>query len=118
MLKVGDLAEIQKDLFDKYSGMEKDRIIIGMGTCGIAAGARNILKTVMEEIDKRDLDVEVTQTGCIGMCEKEPLIDVKMPNEPSITYGHVTSENVKKIISEHVINGNIVESLAIAKRES
>ncbi len=96
----------------------KPQIIIGMGTCGIAAGARKVLNSIMEEVNEKNLDIVITQTGCIGMCEKEPLIDVKMPNEPRITYGHVTSENVKKIISEHVIKGNIVESLAIAKMES
>lgn len=96
----------------------KPHIIIGMGTCGIAAGARKVLNSIMEEVNDKGLDIVITQTGCIGMCEKEPLIDVKMPNEPRITYGHVTSENVKKIISEHVIKGNIVESLAIAKMES
>src|SRR6056297_3313030 len=96
----------------------KPRIIIGMGTCGIAAGARKVLNSIMEEVNDKDLDLVITQTGCIGMCEKEPLIDVEMPNESRITYGHVTPENVKKIIREHVINGNIVQSLAIAKMES
>jgi NADP-reducing hydrogenase subunit HndB len=89
-----------------------------MGTCGIAAGARKVLNSIMEEVNEKDLDIVITQTGCIGMCEKEPLIDVKMPNEPRITYGLVTAENVKEIISEHIVKGNIVESLVIAKMES
>jgi len=96
----------------------KPRIIIGMGTCGIAAGARKVMNAILEEVKDKELDIVITQTGCIGMCEKEPLIDVEMPNKPRITYGHVTPDNVKEIIREHIINGNIVESLAIAKLES
>jgi len=86
-----------------------------MGTCGIAAGARDILKAVLAEIEKRDLDVRVTQTGCIGMCEKEPLFDVKLPGKERVTYGNLKESDVKKIISEHVVNGNIVTDLVIAK---
>lgn len=96
---------------------QKPKIIIGMGTCGIAAGAREILKTVMEEIDKRDLDIEVTQTGCIGMCEKEPLMDVKLPDKDRITYGNLTKDDIKRIIVNHVINGNVVDELVIARLE-
>jgi len=106
--------KVQKDLNTRD---EKDRtkIIVGMGTCGIAAGARNILKTVMGEIEKRDLDINVTQTGCIGMCEKEPLMDVKLSGKKRITYGELEPDDIKKIIVEHVINGNIVEDLVIAR---
>jgi len=106
--------ELQKDI-NMRGEKDQPKIIVGMGTCGIAAGARKILKTVMEEINKRDLEVTVTQTGCIGMCEKEPLLDVKLPGKDRITYGNLTPENVKKIIVEHVINGNIVEDFVIAR---
>lgn len=106
--------KVQKDL-NMRGNSERPKIIIGMGTCGIAAGARKILKAVMKEIDKRGLDVTVTQTGCIGMCEKEPLLDVKMPGKDRVTYGNLTPADVKMIIVEHVINGNIVEDLAIAR---
>lgn len=108
--------KLQKDISTRNSE-EKPKIIIGMGTCGIAAGARKILQAVMKEINKRNLDVTVTQTGCIGMCEKEPLLDVKLPGKERITYGNLTENNVKQIIVEHVINGNIVEDLAIARFE-
>ncbi len=106
--------ELQKDV-NMRDEKEQPKIIVGMGTCGIAAGAREILKTVMEEVKKRDLEVTVTQTGCIGMCEKEPLLDVKLPDKDRITYGNLEPENVKKIIVEHVINGNIVEDFVIAR---
>lgn len=106
--------KLQKDISARDNG-EKPKIIVGMGTCGIAAGARKILQAVMKEINKRNLDITVAQTGCIGMCEKEPLLDVKLPGKERITYGNVAENDVKQIIVEHVINGNIVEDLAIAR---
>ena len=120
MKSIEELRELRKKLKKDMSARNEDeqpKIIIGMGTCGIAAGAREILKTVMEEINKRDLEVAVTQTGCIGMCEKEPLIDVKLPGKERITYGNLDTDDVKQIIVEHVINGNIVEDLVIARME-
>ncbi|MFW6022688.1 MAG: (2Fe-2S) ferredoxin domain-containing protein [Halanaerobiaceae bacterium] len=112
-----DLRETLQKNMSARDNTDKPKIIIGMGTCGIAAGARNILQAVMDEIDKRDLNVVVTQTGCIGMCEKEPLLDVKMPGKERITYGNLEVEDARKIVLEHVINGNIVEELAIARFE-
>ncbi len=106
--------EVKKEMKNR-SRKEKPEIIIGMGTCGISAGAREILKTVLDEIEKRDLDVSVTQTGCIGMCEKEPLMDVKLPEKSRITYGQLDPEDVQSIIVQHVINGKIVEDLAVAR---
>ena len=106
----------QKDLKNRDTG-DKVEIIVGMGTCGIAAGARDILQEIMKEIDKRDLDVIVSQTGCIGMCEKEPLVDIKMPEHDRVTYGEVTTDDVSKIISNHVVNGNVVDDLVVARLE-
>ena len=88
-----------------------------MGTCGIAAGARDILQAVTKEVRKRNLDLNITQTGCIGMCEKEPLLDVQLPGQDRITYGKITVQDVERIIVEHVINGNVVAELAIARLE-
>ncbi|PXV60216.1 (2Fe-2S) ferredoxin domain-containing protein [Halanaerobium congolense] len=108
--------KVQKEMKKRDQGT-KAEIIVGMGTCGIAAGARNILKAVLAEIEKRDLDVRVTQTGCIGMCEKEPLIDVKLPGKEKITYGNLSEADVQKIISEHVVNGSVVTDLVIARHK-
>ena len=92
------------------------KIIIGMGTCGIAAGAREVMSAVLNELAVRKLnDVQVQQTGCIGMCEKEVLVDIVRPGEPRITYGKVKPEDVKKIIAEHVVNGRIVEEMVVGK---
>ena len=106
--------KMEKDM-QVRSEKEQPKIIVGMGTCGISAGARKILKIVMDEIDKRDLKVVVSQTGCIGMCEKEPLLDVQLPGKKRVTYGELEPNDVKKIIVEHVIHGNIVEDLVIAR---
>ena len=120
MKSLDELKELrekaQKDIQNRDTG-NKVEVIVGMGTCGIAAGARDILQEIMKEIDKRDLDVIVSQTGCIGMCEKEPLVDVKMPGHDRVTYGEVTIEDVPKIISGHVVNGNIVDDLVVARLE-
>lgn len=120
MKSLEELRELRKKVEKNIKIREQSnntKLIIGMGTCGIAAGAREILKSVLEEIEKRDLDIEVTQTGCIGMCEKEPLMDVKLPGKDRITYGNLKKEDIKKIIVNHVINGNIVEELVIARME-
>ena len=92
------------------------QIIIGMGTCGIAAGAREVMAAVLEELAKRNLhDVAVLQTGCIGMCQKEPLLDIVRPGEDRVTYGPVQPQDVSRIIAEHLVNGNVVEDLVVAK---
>lgn len=92
------------------------QIIVGLGTCGIAAGAREVMTAILAEIAKRNLhNVVVTQTGCIGMCEKEVLVDVIRPGEARITYGKVTPGDVPRIIAEHVVNGRIVEELVVGK---
>ena len=94
-------------------------IIVGMGTCGISAGARDVMNAILEELNKRDLsDVNVTQTGCIGMCEKEVLVDVKLKGKERVSYGRVTPQDVSRIIANHVINGQIVEDLVVGKPES
>ncbi|MDD4601436.1 NADP-reducing hydrogenase subunit HndB [bioreactor metagenome] len=94
------------------------RIIVGMGTCGIAAGARDVMSAILAEIARRKLeDVTVSQTGCIGMCEKEVLVDVVRQGEPRITYGKVTPLNVATIIAEHVVNGRIVEEMIVGKMD-
>jgi NADP-reducing hydrogenase subunit HndB len=89
-----------------------------MGTCGIAAGAREIMQNVLVELEKRGLkDVSVETTGCIGMCQQEPLLDVIRPGEPRITYGRLTVADVPRIVAEHVVNGNIVEDRVIGRTE-
>lgn len=120
MKSLDELKELRKKAQNEMknrSDSENPEVIIGMGTCGISAGARDILKAVMDEVDKRDLDVIISQTGCIGMCEKEPLMDVRMPGKQRITYGELKPENAREIIASHIINGKIVEDFVIARHE-
>lgn len=107
---------LQQDMLTR-NGDGNLRIIVGMGTCGIAAGAREVMQAIMQEIRDRNINVTISQTGCIGMCEKEPLIDVQLPGKERITYGNVTAQDVERIIVQHVINGQIVEDLVIARLE-
>ncbi len=83
-------------------------IIIGMGTCGIAAGAREVMQAFLNELSARQIDAHVVTTGCIGMCSKEPLVDIQQGDGPRITYGNVHPDMVPRIIEEHIIQGNVV----------
>lgn len=113
-----DLRKIKAES-QKHTEARKNndtQIIIGMGTCGIAAGAREVMAAVLDELAKRNLhDVAVLQTGCIGMCQKEPLLDIVRPGEDRVTYGPVKPQDVSRIIAEHLVNGNVVEDLVVAK---
>ena len=85
------------------------RIVVGMATCGIAAGARPVLNAFVEEVQKRGLgDVSVSQTGCIGVCRLEPMAEVYMPGQEKVTYVKLTEDMVSKIVSEHIVNGRPV----------
>ncbi len=85
------------------------RIVVAMGTCGIAAGARDTMKALLDEIERKQLtDVVVTQTGCIGLCEYEPIVQVKVGDEAMVTYGKVDTLRAARIIEEHVIKGTPV----------
>ena len=107
-------AESQKETEARKNN--ETQIIIGMGTCGIAAGARGVMAAVLEELSKRGLhNVAVLQTGCIGMCQKEPLLDIVRPGEDRVTYGPVKPEDVPRIIADHLVNGIVVEDLVVAK---
>jgi NADP-reducing hydrogenase subunit HndB len=91
------------------------KIVIGMGTCGIAAGARETMHAILEELKKREIEVNVTTVGCIGMCVKEPLVDIEQAGRPRITYGNVKPDMVPRLIEEHLINGNVVDEWVVAR---
>lgn len=118
MKSLEDLKNLREKLKADIKLRDGDgtKIIVGMGTCGIAAGAREVMAALMQEVDKRNLkDVLVQQTGCIGMCEKEVLVDIVRAGEPRITYGNVKPADVAKLVAEHVVNGRIVQELVVAK---
>ena len=96
------------------------RVLVGMATCGIAAGARPVLNTFTEEIAKRGLqdDIVVTQTGCIGICQYEPVVEVEIPGQEKVTYVKMTPEKVARIVNDHLVNKNVVTEFTIGAMES
>lgn len=115
-----DLRKIKENASDLTAARSqgRTRVIVGMGTCGIAAGAREIMQAMLAELDKRGLsDVSVETTGCIGMCQQEPLLDIIRPGEPRITYGRLTVADVARLVAEHLVNGNVVEDKVIGRTE-
>lgn len=85
------------------------RVVVGMATCGIAAGARPVLNAFVDEVAKRNLkNVTVAQTGCIGMCQYEPIVEVFEPDKDKVTYVQVSPEKVAEIVASHIVNGNPV----------
>ena len=105
---------LQRINLRKEDENENIRVVIGMATCGIAAGARPVMLAFMEELQKRNLQhVQVSQTGCIGMCRYEPMLDVILPGQEKVTYIHVKPEMVPRIVAEHIVNGQPVEEYTI-----
>jgi len=106
-------TRLQKDLDARVE--TSTTITVGMGTCGIAAGAREVMHAILAELDARDMNAHVTTVGCIGMCHKEPLVDIQQGDEPRITYGNVTPKMVPRIIEEHLVQGKVVEEWAVGR---
>ena len=114
-----DLKRVREEALKKQQLKEnsgKKEIIVGMGTVGIAAGARETLKAILEMIELEDLnDIVVRQTGNIGLDSFEPIVQVVLPDEDKITYGNVTPDMAREIIKKHVIQGEIVKEYQIEK---
>ncbi len=90
------------------------RVLVGMATCGIAAGARPVLTTMVDEVAKRQLNnVVVTQTGCIGICQFEPVVEVVTPDGEKTTYVKMTPEKAIRVVNDHLVNGNVVTEYTI-----
>lgn len=104
---------VQKDLSVRTE--TSTTIIVGMGTCGISAGAREVMQAILEELEERDIDAHVKTVGCIGMCAKEPLVDIQQGDEPRITYGNVKPKMVSRIIEEHLVNGEVVDDWVVGR---
>ena len=104
------LREKKQNEIQKRDIEGKDaRIIVGMGTCGIAAGAKPVLDTFLEVLDEKKIDnVSVTQTGCMGLCYVEPTIEVVVPGMPDVIYGKVDVETARKIVEQHIIGKQLV----------
>ncbi|MFI3326672.1 MAG: (2Fe-2S) ferredoxin domain-containing protein [Clostridia bacterium] len=90
------------------------RVLVGMATCGIAAGARPVLNTLVEEVAKRQIgDVMVTQTGCIGICQYEPVVEIVDTDGTKTTYVKMTAEKALRVVNDHLVNGNVVTEYTI-----
>lgn len=113
---IRDKMKKQMDLRD--SSEDNIRVVVGMATCGIAAGARPVLEAFLEEVNKRELkDVTVTQTGCIGVCRLEPIAEVYVPGEEKVTYVKLKPEMVPKIVADHLVNRQVVTEYTIGAAE-
>lgn len=107
---------VQAQVGIRSEGDNATRVVVGMATCGIAAGARPVLNAFAEEVAKRGLkDVVVTQTGCIGLCMYEPIVEVYIPGQEKVTYIHMTAEKVKDVIEQHLVRGQVVDEYTINK---
>ena len=93
------------------------RIVVGMATCGIAAGARPVMNAFMDEIQKRNIThATVAMTGCIGMCRLEPIVEVYMNNE-KITYVNMSAEKVAKVVNDTIVNGKVVDEYTVGAQD-
>lgn len=110
---------MKSNIAGRDSAGDKDaRVVIGMATCGIAAGARDVLRAFSLEITRQKLkNVVLTQTGCMGICSLEPIVEVFLPGKEKVTYIKVDVDKVKAIVSEHIIGGMPVEEFMYADQK-
>lgn len=117
MKSLAELQAIKEKMQNKVAlrdGSGEMRVVVGMATCGIAAGARPVLNAFSEEVIRRGLkDVMVKQTGCIGICQFEPVVEVFQPGKEKVTYVKMTPEKVAEIVTEHIVNGRPVTKYTI-----
>jgi NADP-reducing hydrogenase subunit HndB len=101
---------------DLRQAKERGKVVVAMGTCGIAAGAKDTLMAVIEELEKADIhDVQVVQSGCMGLCDREPTVEVSMKGQPNVIYGDVNDANARRIVREHIQGGQVVAELVIKR---
>lgn len=117
-MSLEELARIREKARNRMNIRENNpdgiRVLVGMATCGIAAGARPVLNALVEEIEKRSLlNVSVTQTGCIGICQYEPIVEVLEPGKEKVTYVKMTPEKMVRVVNDHLVNGNVVGEFTI-----
>ena len=120
MKSLAELQAIKDRMKDKIvlrEGAGDVRVVVGMATCGIAAGARPVLNTLVEEVNKAGLyeKVTVSQTGCVGCCQLEPIVEVYEAGKEKITYIKMTPEKAKEVVEKHLKGGNVVTDYTVAK---
>lgn len=118
MKSLAELAELREKMKSsvnmRQDSSDDTRVVVGMATCGIAAGARPVLTTFVNEVAERGLqNVMVTQTGCIGICKYEPVVEVFVPGREKVTYVFMTPEKAAKVVSDHLAGGRVVTEYTI-----
>lgn len=112
-----DLKKLREEALEKRrlkSTEGKVQVIVAMGTCGIAAGARETMKAILDTIEKENLSgIIVSQTGCMGLCEMEPIVQVAVGDEPKVTYGKVSPDAARRIMKQHAVEGKPVQEMII-----
>ena len=114
MKSIADIKAIREkmqgqiNLRDNQDAASESRFVVGMASCGISAGARPVFYAFVDEVAARQLkNVKVTRTGCMGMCALEPIVEVHVPGEEPVTYIHVDPDKARKIVANHIVNGNV-----------
>ena len=123
MKSLAELAAIREKMKDKIvlrEGTSTTRIVVGMATCGIAAGARPVLNAFVDGVNKEGLasDVVVSQTGCIGICQYEPVVEIYKAGEEKVTYVKMTAEKAEKVLKEHIKGGKVVTEYTITAAQN
>ena len=118
MKSLAELAAIRARMKEQVTLRKDDavdtRIVVGMATCGIAAGARPVMLAFVEELKKRGIEnVTVAQTGCVGMCRLEPMVEVYVKDQEKVTYVHMDPDKVARVVGEHIVNGKPVDEYTI-----
>ena len=121
MKSLAELAAIKERMKDKVAireGSGSIRVVVGMATCGIAAGARPVLGAFVDEINQAGLaeKVTVTQTGCIGICQYEPVVEIFEEGKDKVTYVKMTAEKAARVVAEHIKGGRVVEEFTIGNK--
>ena len=122
MKSLAELQAIKDRMKDKVvlrEGTNSVRVVVGMATCGIAAGARPVLNTFVEEVNNKGLaeNVAVSQTGCIGICQFEPVVEIFEAGKEKVTYVKMTSEKAKEVVEKHLKGGNVIKEYTIAANQ-
>ena len=120
MKSLKELEAIRDRMRQTVNTRESDsntiRVVVGMATCGISAGARPVLNAIVEELARENVaGVQVTQTGCIGICQYEPVVEVFVPGQEKVTYVHMTPEKAARVVAEHLVGGHVVTEYTIGQ---
>ena len=115
---IRDKMKPQINLRDNLDAEQETRIVVGMATCGISAGARPVFNAFVDDIASRQLkNVKVTRTGCMGMCALEPIVEVHVPGQDPVTYVNVDPDKARKIVANHIVNGNVCTEYLIGENK-